>query len=98
MVTTTDGIPQLRNAPQPSAAAVVIEGQPRARGHIDYTTSYGTTLVPYDSHVNSILLRHEIIGMRYLMSVWHVILASIASTLAEGLRAKYSTRQFCENF
>ena len=35
---------------------------------------------------------------RYLTSAWHVILTSIALTFAEGLRAKYSTRQFYENF
>ena len=39
VVTTTEGIPQLRNVPQRSAAAVVIEGRPRARGHIDYATT-----------------------------------------------------------
>ena len=51
---------------------------------------------------------HEIIYMaiymkllgcgRYLTNTWHMILASIALTLAEGLRAKYSTHQFYENF
>ena len=34
---------------------------------------------------------------RYLTSAWHVILAFMALTLAEGLRAKYSMRQFYEN-
>ena len=38
VVATTEGMPQLRNVPQRSAAAVVIEGLPRARGHIDYAT------------------------------------------------------------
>ena len=38
VVTTTEGMPQLRNAPQRSAAAVVIEGRPRAHGHIDDVT------------------------------------------------------------
>ena len=38
VVTTTEGMPQLRNAPRRSAAAVVIEGRPRVRGHIDYAT------------------------------------------------------------
>ena len=39
VVTTTEGMPQLRNAPQRSAAAFVIEGRPRARGHIDDCTT-----------------------------------------------------------
>ena len=38
-------------------------------------------VVPYDSHVNSALLGHEIIGMRYLTSASHVVLASIALTV-----------------
>ena len=39
VVSTTEGMPQLRKVPWRSAAAVVIEGWPRARGHIDYATS-----------------------------------------------------------
>ena len=35
---------------------------------------------------------------RHPTSAWHVILASITLTLVESLRAKYSTRQFNENF
>ena len=35
---------------------------------------------------------------RYVTSAWYVILASIALTFAEDLRAKYSTSQFYENF
>ena len=34
---------------------------------------------------------------RYLTSAWRVILTSIALTFTEGLRAKYSMRQFYEN-
>ena len=45
VVTTAEGIPQLRNVPQRSAAAVVIEGRPRARGHIDYATRRLTGLL-----------------------------------------------------
>ena len=35
---------------------------------------------------------------RYLTSAWHVILATIAFTFTESMRAKYRTRQFYENF
>ena len=35
---------------------------------------------------------------RHLTSAWHVILAPIALTFAESVRAKYSKRQFYENF
>ena len=50
-------------------------------------------MVPYDSHVNSTLLRHDIIEM------WCEPDERVASGLSfhsfnEGLRAKYSTRQF----
>ena len=38
VVITAEGIPQLRNVPKRSAAAVVIEGRSRARSHIDNAT------------------------------------------------------------
>ena len=48
---------------------------------------------PYDSHVNSTLLGMKLLKCgRYLTSAWHVILAYIALTFAEGMSAKYSTR------
>ena len=55
-------------------------------------------VVPYNSHVK-FMLRHEIIGMWWVPEKrvtrdlnFHTL------TFAEGLRAKYSTRQFYENF
>ena len=42
VVTTREGIPQLRNVRGGLQPTVVIEGRPRARGHIDYAT-----MLPY---------------------------------------------------
>ena len=55
-------------------------------------------MVPYDSHVSSTLLRHEIIGMWLVPDERVARDRSLASTFAESVRAKYSTHQFYENF